>query len=175
MENNEKECRICFDTQEEPHNRLITPCLCRGSQKYIHEVCLHQWRYSDPKFFDACPTCKFKYMSEIPWYIEFLSTSTAHTIIAWVFLLCIAYIMSLIRFKHETRESALKRWFIIVCIAFMFKDLYYTDLFDNNRPNVLSVHFAHITGFIRLITWIHSEVQYYTGVIVNKYETLKTF
>ena len=35
-------CRICMDTNS-PTNRLISPCRCRGSLRYIHEECLKTW------------------------------------------------------------------------------------------------------------------------------------
>lgn len=63
LENND-ECRICL--QEDNINKMISPCLCRGSNKYVHRECLNQWiRLSDnPNNIDNCPTCKFKYHIE---------------------------------------------------------------------------------------------------------------
>ena len=36
------ECRICLE--EDEICNLISPCLCRGTTKYIHEKCLNEWR-----------------------------------------------------------------------------------------------------------------------------------
>ena len=42
----ERSCRICFAGEEEeiaigiPPEPLISPCLCRGSMRYVHPVCL---------------------------------------------------------------------------------------------------------------------------------------
>ena len=33
-------CKICFEEEIDPKNKLIEPCNCRGSMKYIHEYCL---------------------------------------------------------------------------------------------------------------------------------------
>jgi RING-variant domain len=88
-------CRICLDTvlptfhppsehipgilQPEPRvsydsegGKLISPCKCKGSQKYVHEQCLEAWRMSDPSFrartYWECPTCKFRYkFSRLSW------------------------------------------------------------------------------------------------------------
>lgn len=56
---------------EEPESgRLIRPCLCRGSMRWIHEGCLYEWRRRDvhsPNFW-KCPTCLFEYrLQRIYW------------------------------------------------------------------------------------------------------------
>lgn len=46
--------------------RLISPCKCRGTSKYVHEGCLRDWRTAgsagadNPHFF-TCGTCKYEY------------------------------------------------------------------------------------------------------------------
>lgn len=70
-------CRICYETVQpridpssgqsvyESSNpadgRLIRPCKCSGSQKYIHEACLQSFRHHSPLqgFFSKCPTCGY--------------------------------------------------------------------------------------------------------------------
>lgn len=37
-------CRLCWDTEEEQGNELISPCACSGSLKYIHRRCLLDWQ-----------------------------------------------------------------------------------------------------------------------------------
>jgi hypothetical protein len=59
-------------TYESEGGKLISPCKCKGSQKYVHEACLEAWRYSDAAFrnrtYWECPTCKFKYrFARIGW------------------------------------------------------------------------------------------------------------
>ena len=39
----QKICRICYQEEEDDKNPLIQPCLCSGSLKYIHLICLKQW------------------------------------------------------------------------------------------------------------------------------------
>ncbi|CEJ94175.1 hypothetical protein VHEMI09723 [[Torrubiella] hemipterigena] len=83
-------CRICLDTEtakfrsttrtslglsasstkpiyesDDPElGRLLSPCKCKGTQKYVHEGCLNAWRKGSP---DAsanlwqCPTCLYQY------------------------------------------------------------------------------------------------------------------
>ncbi|KAJ4267286.1 hypothetical protein NW762_003390 [Fusarium torreyae] len=89
-------CRICLDTEEprfpdptstfgiptsssrptyvsdDPElGRLLSPCKCKGSQKYVHEGCLSAWRLANPmeaRNYWQCPTCKFTYrISRLHW------------------------------------------------------------------------------------------------------------
>jgi hypothetical protein len=87
-------CRICLDTvlptfgspstslpnvlqpqpsvsyiSEDPElGRLISPCKCKGSSRYVHEGCLQKWRHADPSYgrrnYWDCPTCGFRYRLE---------------------------------------------------------------------------------------------------------------
>jgi hypothetical protein len=82
-----RQCRICLETVQPTFNvpseslpgflqspnvvysdesgRLIRPCMCKGSSKYVHEACLQAWRHTDPGYgrrnYWQCPTCGFKY------------------------------------------------------------------------------------------------------------------
>ena len=42
---NKKICRICYGEEEKSdiENPLISPCICKGSMKYIHYKCLKNW------------------------------------------------------------------------------------------------------------------------------------
>ena len=57
-------CRICYDNKNVSTNRLIAPCRCNGSSKYIHDKCLEKWRFSnmpnsDPR--KKCMECNYEY------------------------------------------------------------------------------------------------------------------
>lgn len=59
-----EECRICLE--EDTYDNLISPCYCRGTNKYVHKKCLNQWRAlsDNSENIDKCPTCKFNYVFE---------------------------------------------------------------------------------------------------------------
>ena len=38
----EKICRICYE-EDENISKLLYPCACSGSIKYIHDHCLREW------------------------------------------------------------------------------------------------------------------------------------
>lgn len=52
-------CRFCFGGEE--GGQLFQPCLCNGSQKYVHVTCLHQWRKTSSNASMRCPTCQYQY------------------------------------------------------------------------------------------------------------------
>ncbi|OMJ67506.1 hypothetical protein SteCoe_35308 [Stentor coeruleus] len=65
-EQNIKVCRVCFE-DETVEKKLISPCLCKGSSKYIHEDCLYSWIscQADTKNIRKCEVCKFAYNIQV--------------------------------------------------------------------------------------------------------------
>jgi len=54
-------CKICYEG-EENKKKLIRPCKCQGSMKYIHEICLKKWiEKQDDMSKPECEICKYKY------------------------------------------------------------------------------------------------------------------
>ncbi|OAA67200.1 ring finger domain containing protein [Niveomyces insectorum RCEF 264] len=59
--------RVRYVSEDPADGRLISPCRCKGSQKYVHEGCLQAWRHAQPladRNFWTCPTCGFAYRVE---------------------------------------------------------------------------------------------------------------
>ncbi|KAL1884329.1 hypothetical protein VTK73DRAFT_23 [Phialemonium thermophilum] len=59
--------RVTYISEDPELGRLLSPCRCKGSQKYVHEGCLQAWRQSAPlseRNFWRCPTCQFEYRIE---------------------------------------------------------------------------------------------------------------
>lgn len=54
----EHTCRICMEG-----GTLISPCLCKGTMKYVHESCLTTWRNTNPtrSSYKKCDQCKYTY------------------------------------------------------------------------------------------------------------------
>uniref|UniRef100_A0A6C0ELP7 Uncharacterized protein n=1 Tax=viral metagenome TaxID=1070528 RepID=A0A6C0ELP7_9ZZZZ len=63
---NEKQCRICLDTDRV--EEMISPCLCNGSQRFIHRNCLNLWREQTQEAYHRCPTCHFRYRISRVWW-----------------------------------------------------------------------------------------------------------
>jgi hypothetical protein len=57
-------CRICFGAPHENGlGRLISPCLCAGSMRYVHVQCLNEWRVqsANTHSFFRCDQCSYEY------------------------------------------------------------------------------------------------------------------
>jgi len=97
LEENEehlKECRICFEGEDISLGRLFSPCLCRGTQRYIHENCLNQWRYSgNNRSFYKCPTCHYDYRISRIYYANLLFNDLT-IIICAIITISLAVILS---------------------------------------------------------------------------------
>lgn len=57
--------RVTYVSDDPSLGRLIRPCKCKGSSRYVHEGCLRSWRHSEAGYsarnYWSCPTCGFKY------------------------------------------------------------------------------------------------------------------
>ncbi|KAK3837968.1 MAG: hypothetical protein JOS17DRAFT_379520 [Linnemannia elongata] len=89
----ERQCRICLGgaDEEDTLGRLISPCLCKGSMKYVHIECLNAWRTRSPKpeSHYKCDTCKYAFSFRRTSFARYLGhplTVFALTIIAFVLL-----------------------------------------------------------------------------------------
>ena len=57
----DQKCRICFEGGQQ--GELISPCSCRGTQKFVHRSCLTQWQQTtlvqpNPRRAFECSVCK---------------------------------------------------------------------------------------------------------------------
>jgi hypothetical protein len=57
-----KQCRICLD-DDDP--RMIAPCPCNGTNKWVHRRCLDNWRSESDVAFNRCQTCKTNYVIDV--------------------------------------------------------------------------------------------------------------
>lgn len=92
----DKTCRICFCSEEEITNPLISPCQCRGTCQFIHRECLKQYRtYGSLRDFYRCGVCKtaYKMKKKLPFIARvvtsplFLNVLTAMLVLVIVFFL----------------------------------------------------------------------------------------
>ncbi|XP_021741633.1 uncharacterized protein LOC110707873 [Chenopodium quinoa] len=55
-------CRICLECDGEDDDELISPCMCKGTQQFVHRLCLDHWRSVKEGFaFSHCTTCKAQF------------------------------------------------------------------------------------------------------------------
>ncbi|XP_070497500.1 uncharacterized protein [Chironomus tepperi] len=53
-------CRICHET--DAISPLLTPCMCAGSLRYVHQQCLQQWLTASEM--NSCELCKFPFIMQ---------------------------------------------------------------------------------------------------------------
>ncbi|KAF9965699.1 hypothetical protein BGZ73_001351, partial [Actinomortierella ambigua] len=97
----EKRCRICFETAataDSSLGRLISPCLCKGSSKYIHLGCLERWQQMSPKASSKfqCDTCHYQYAYSRPRMAAWLEKTWLVFLLALVFTILLYYLTALI-------------------------------------------------------------------------------
>jgi hypothetical protein len=49
-------CRICFEEGD-----LFAPCECKGTNRFVHRVCLEKWRQTSELAETQCPVCRYTY------------------------------------------------------------------------------------------------------------------
>ncbi len=76
---------VTYDSEDPDSGRLLRPCKCKGTSKYVHEGCLRKWRYADPGFakrnYWQCPTCGFRYRLERIRWASWISSITSQIIL----------------------------------------------------------------------------------------------
>jgi hypothetical protein len=58
-------CKICYEKEETSENKLIDPCICQGSMRYVHQDCLKTWIFNQEKVNPEnakCEICKTAYL-----------------------------------------------------------------------------------------------------------------
>lgn len=83
---------VTYISEDSESGRLLRPCKCKGSSKYVHERCLQQWRYADPGFakrnYWQCPTCGFRYrLQRMRWAAWISSVTSQITLTIAIFFL----------------------------------------------------------------------------------------
>ncbi|TAQ84099.1 hypothetical protein B7494_g7580 [Chlorociboria aeruginascens] len=92
--------RVSYISSDPESGRLIRPCKCIGSQKYVHVGCLQAWRHADPSYgrrnYWECPTCKFRYRLERLRWGRWISSTFAQVILTVAILFFTIFIFGFV-------------------------------------------------------------------------------
>eukprot|EP00063_Salmo_salar_P034858 XP_014009693.1 PREDICTED: E3 ubiquitin-protein ligase MARCH5-like isoform X3 [Salmo salar] len=71
QQNSDRSCWVCFATDEDDRTaEWVRPCRCRGSTKWVHQVCLQRWvdekQRGNSTARVACPQCNAEYLIVFP-------------------------------------------------------------------------------------------------------------
>jgi hypothetical protein len=91
---------VKYVSSDPSSGRLIRPCKCRGSQKYVHEGCLQEWRHSDSamgrRTYWECPTCKFRYRLERMRLSRYISSTFTQIVITLAIMLLTIFVFGFV-------------------------------------------------------------------------------
>jgi len=71
LEDVERQCWVCFASQDDdPVAAWVHPCLCKGTTKWVHQVCIQRWVDEKQKGNSntgvSCPQCGADYVIRFP-------------------------------------------------------------------------------------------------------------
>jgi len=71
LEDDERQCWVCFASQDDdPVASWVHPCLCKGTTKWVHQVCIQRWVDEKQKGNSnagvSCPQCGADYIIKFP-------------------------------------------------------------------------------------------------------------
>ena len=99
----EAECRICFEAHSTREDPLISPCLCRGTSKWVHKSCIQHWRRvnRETTAFTQCRECGQAYNIKNMYPEEIFVFEHLNMILTpwsyWYFFACGMFAAALIR------------------------------------------------------------------------------
>ncbi|WFD21191.1 hypothetical protein MCAP1_003452 [Malassezia caprae] len=106
----ERFCRICFDSAVAPGDRLLAPCRCRGTMKYVHASCLDEWRAKSRRADSArkCEQCGAAYMLRATLTMRLLASRAVRVVLSLSSCLVLAQCLGVLaRIFLQSKEPAL--------------------------------------------------------------------
>ncbi|KAK2818421.1 hypothetical protein FQN49_007916 [Arthroderma sp. PD_2] len=92
--------RVTYDSSDPELGRLLRPCKCKGSSRYVHEGCLKLWRNADPAYgrrnYWQCPTCGFEYRLERMTWARWINSRAAQMALTVGILLLATFLLGFV-------------------------------------------------------------------------------
>ncbi|KAJ5693428.1 hypothetical protein N7462_002851 [Penicillium macrosclerotiorum] len=92
--------RVVYESTDPELGRLLRPCNCKGSSRYVHEGCLQTWRHADPRYgrrnYWQCPTCGFQYRLERLTWARWISSAGTQLLLTFVILLLTIFLLGFV-------------------------------------------------------------------------------
>ncbi|KAJ4988741.1 E3 ubiquitin-protein ligase MARCH11 [Stagonosporopsis vannaccii] len=141
---------------EDEGGRLIRPCLCKGSSKYVHDQCLQAWRHADPSYgrrnYWQCPTCGFKYRLARLGAGRFVGSIAAQITLTILIMTSMVFILGF--FADPILNLYFDPWSTLMPWANSSRGYYYEP---EDEPDSWAEHFAKgfagmgVLGFLKVI------------------------
>ncbi|KZF20013.1 RING finger domain protein [Xylona heveae TC161] len=92
--------KVSYVSADPDYGRLISPCKCKGSSRYVHEGCLQAWRNADPGYgrrnYWQCPTCGFRYKLERMRWGRWISSTATQISMTLIILFLTMFILGFV-------------------------------------------------------------------------------
>ncbi|PYI25626.1 RING finger domain protein [Aspergillus indologenus CBS 114.80] len=92
--------RPVYESSDPESGRLLRPCKCKGSSRYVHEGCLELWRHSDAAYSSRnywhCPTCGFHYRLERLRLARWISSTVMQLALTLAILLFTVFLLGFV-------------------------------------------------------------------------------
>ncbi|KAF2093166.1 hypothetical protein NA57DRAFT_48886 [Rhizodiscina lignyota] len=138
-------------TYESEEGRLIRPCKCKGSQRYVHDGCLQAWRHADPSYgrrnYWQCPTCGFRYRLDRMSWGRVISSTAAQIILTVTVLVFVMFILGFV--GDYILDLYLDPWNTIS----PFGERPDYSLYDNDEPSTWIEHFLKGLASLGLLSF----------------------
>ncbi|KAL2811676.1 hypothetical protein BJX63DRAFT_271791 [Aspergillus granulosus] len=96
----QREPRVVYESSDPELGRLLRPCKCKGSSRYVHEGCLQSWRHADPSYGQThywnCPTCGFQYRLERLIWARWISSTLSQIMLTCFVLVFTIFVLGFI-------------------------------------------------------------------------------
>ncbi|KAL4784076.1 hypothetical protein BJX76DRAFT_348099 [Aspergillus varians] len=96
----QREPRVVYESEDAELGRLVRPCKCKGSSRYVHEGCLQTWRHADPSYgrrhYWNCPTCGFQYRLERLTWARWISSTMTQMVLTSVILVLTIFLLGFV-------------------------------------------------------------------------------
>ncbi|GAA5906158.1 hypothetical protein JCM5296_000111 [Sporobolomyces johnsonii] len=121
----ERICRICFDGEDAELGKLFSPCLCKGTSRFVHTTCLERWRKAsaNSRSFYQCDQCAFRYRFRRTRLAGLVTSRvTVALFTSWLFLFlvfCAGFLANSLIAVVDSRSNALS--------GSMFDELFIAD------------------------------------------------
>ncbi|KAL4927304.1 E3 ubiquitin-protein ligase MARCH [Aspergillus undulatus] len=96
----QREPRVVYESEDPELGRLLRPCKCKGSSRYVHEGCLQTWRHNDPSYgrrnYWNCPTCGFQYRLERLTWARWISSTMTQLALTCVVLILTIFLLGFV-------------------------------------------------------------------------------
>lgn len=84
-------CRVCNDSSTTNNDKLISPCLCKGTCEFIHESCIKTWisyQKQNNELKPKCEVCNLEYLLRFEIKNQFSVRKTLITLVLAFIIMC---------------------------------------------------------------------------------------